>query len=51
MESNGPGGVTVAVVSDIHYAGAAERARGENYEMRAIPNPVLRTMARAYRHI
>ncbi len=51
METNGPGEVTVAIVSDIHYAGAAERARGEDYEMRAIPNPVLRTVARAYRHI
>ena len=51
MESNGPGEVTVAIVSDIHYAGAAERARGNDYEMCAIPNPVLRTVARAYRHI
>lgn len=43
--------VTVAIVSDIHYAGTAERARGEDYEMRAIPNALLRTLARAYRHI
>jgi Calcineurin-like phosphoesterase len=43
--------VTIAIVSDIHYAGAAERARGGDYEFRAIPNPLLRAFARAYRHI
>ena len=51
MEMNAPGEVTVAILSDIHYAGAAEQARGEDYEMRAIPNPVLRAAARAYRHL
>jgi len=51
METNAPGGVTVAIVSDLHYAGAAERARGEDYEFRVIANPLLRAMARAYRHI
>jgi hypothetical protein len=51
METNAPGEVTVAILSDIHYAGAAERARGEDYEMRAIPNPALRAVARAYRHL
>jgi hypothetical protein len=51
METNAPGEVTVAILSDIHYAGAAERARGEDYEMRTIPNPVLRAVARAYRHL
>ena len=50
METNAPGEVTVAILSDIHYAGAAERARGEDFEMRAVPNPVLRAVARAYRH-
>ncbi len=43
--------VTAAIISDIHYAGAAERARGEDYEMRAIPNPFLRAIARTYRHL
>jgi len=51
METNTPGDTTVAVVSDIHYAGAAERARGGDYEFRTIPNPFLRAVARAYRHI
>jgi len=45
------GEVTVAILSDIHYAGPAERACGEDYEFRAIGNPVLRTVARAYRHL
>jgi hypothetical protein len=39
----------VVVVSDLHYAGDAEKAR-RGYESRAIANPVLRTLARAYRH-
>ena len=51
MEMNTPGDVTVALVSDIHYAGAAERACGEDYELRAIANPLLRAFARAYRHL
>jgi hypothetical protein len=50
METNAPGEVTVAIVSDIHYAGAAERVRGEDYELRTIANPLLRAVARAYRH-
>lgn len=51
MEINAPGEVTVAILSDIHYAGAAERARGGDYEMRTISNPVLRAVAHAYRHL
>ena len=51
MQTNAPGDVTVAIVSDIHYAGAAERARGEDYELRTIPNPLFRAFARAYRHL
>jgi len=51
MEINAPGEVTVAILSDLHYAGAAERARGEDYEFRVIANPFLRAVARAYRHI
>lgn len=43
--------VAVAVLSDIHYAGPAERARGEDYEFRIITNPLLRAFARAYRHL
>lgn len=50
METSAPGHVTLAIVSDIHYAGPAERARGDDYELRAIANPFLRAVARAYRH-
>jgi len=51
METRTPGGLTIAILSDIHYAGPAERARGEDYEFRTIANPLLRTFARAYRHL
>jgi hypothetical protein len=51
METRAPGDVTVAILSDIHYAGSAERARGEDYELRVIANPLLRASARAYRHL
>jgi hypothetical protein len=51
METRAPGDVTVAILSDIHHAGAAEHARGEDYEFRTIANPLLRTVARAYRHL
>jgi hypothetical protein len=46
-----PGNITVAILSDIHYAGAAERARGDDYELRVIANPVQRAVARFYRHV
>jgi Calcineurin-like phosphoesterase len=51
METRAPGGLTVAILSDIHYAGSAERDGGENYELRIIANPLLRSIARAYRHL
>jgi hypothetical protein len=41
---------TVGIVSDIHYAGAAERARGHDYEYRGLPNPFLRGLVRFHRH-
>jgi hypothetical protein len=50
METGAQGIITIAVLSDIHYAGAAERTHGEDYEWRAISNPVLRLAAHAYRH-
>jgi hypothetical protein len=50
METRAPGDLTVAILSDIHHAGPAEHARGENYELRIIANPLLRAVARAYRH-
>ena len=51
MEPPTPGDVTIAILSDIHHAGPAERARGEDYEFRIIANPLLRAFARAYRHL
>jgi len=40
---------TVAVLSDIHYASAAEQARGSDYEYRLIANPALRLALRLHR--
>ena len=51
METRGSGDLTIAILSDIHYAGPAERARGEDYELRVIANPLLRTIARTYRNM
>jgi hypothetical protein len=42
--------ISVVILSDIHYAGAAERARGDDYELRAIPNPLFRVLVSFYRH-
>ncbi len=42
---------TLAILSDIHYASAAEQARGDDYEYRNLGNPLLRTVFRAYRHV
>ena len=43
------GSYCVAILSDIHYAGAAERARGNDFESRGIGNPFLRLALRGYR--
>ncbi len=40
----------LAILSDIHYAGATEQARGNDYELAPIANPALRGAVRAYRH-
>jgi hypothetical protein len=42
---------TLAVLSDIHYASAAERARGDDYESRDIHNSFLRGAFHVYRHL
>jgi hypothetical protein len=39
----------IAILSDIHYASGAERARGLDYETRGIANPGLRALVRLYR--
>ena len=44
------GDLKLIIVSDIHYAGAAERARGDDYEFDVIKNPATRLFAHLYRH-
>ena len=39
----------IAIVSDLHYAGAAERARGNDYEFRELTSPLTRLFIRFYR--
>src|SRR5690348_6260930 len=41
---------TLGILSDIHYASAAERARGPDYELKGIPNGLLRRLVWCYRH-
>jgi hypothetical protein len=41
--------IRVGVVSDVHYAGSAERALGNDFELRAIANPVLRFLVSLHR--
>lgn len=40
----------LAILSDVHYAGPAEQAAGDDYEYRPIRNPFLRWAVRLYRH-
>lgn len=40
----------VAILSDIHYAGLQERAAGDDYELQAIQNSLLRFVLRQYRN-
>jgi hypothetical protein len=41
---------SIAVLSDVHYAGPTEQARGDDYEFRSITHPALRLFARSFRH-
>jgi hypothetical protein len=41
--------IRVGILSDIHYASEAERARGNSYEAAVIPNRGLRLLVRLYR--
>lgn len=50
METRAAGDLTVAILSDIHYAAGAERARGNDYEFRSVAHPLARAFVRAYRH-
>jgi hypothetical protein len=44
-----PRPITLAVLSDIHYASPAEQARGDDYEYRGLSNPLTRILIRTYR--
>ncbi len=50
MPDPNPKPVTLLILSDIHYAGPGERARGSDYELEVIHRPLVRLLARAYRH-
>src|SRR5579872_1711789 len=39
----------IAILSDVHYASAAEQARGNDYEYRHLANPLLRLGVRIFR--
>ncbi len=41
---------TLGILSDIHYAGPGEQARGHDFELREIHHPLRRAVARFYRH-
>src|SRR5690349_4256524 len=43
------GTIRLGILSDIHYAGPAERARGNDYELRVVPNALLRRCVLLYR--
>ncbi len=43
------GTVTLGILSDIHYASAAEQARGNDYEYRGLKNPLMRLLLRIHR--
>jgi len=42
--------IQLAILSDIHFASAAEQARGDNYESAAVSNPLLRLLLKTHRH-
>lgn len=41
--------IRLAIISDVHYASAAEKARGETF-LSAVPNPFRRWLVKQYRH-
>ncbi len=43
------GSITLGILSDIHYACAAEQARGRDYEARSVANPFIGLLVRFYR--
>jgi hypothetical protein len=41
--------LTLAILSDVHYASPAEQARGDDYEFSYVHNPALRLIIKMYR--
>lgn len=41
----------LAILSDIHFAGAGERARGNDYEVSHIRKPLVRALVKTYRNV
>ena len=41
--------IRLAIISDVHYASAAEKAHGETF-LSAVPNPFRRWLVKQYRH-
>jgi len=42
--------ISLLVLSDIHYTGAAEQARGNDFDLKVIRHPATRALAGTYRH-
>lgn len=40
----------LSILSDVHYASAAEQARGDDYEYRDLKNPLIRLFIKTHRH-
>ena len=45
-----PRPVTLAILSDIHYASAGEKARGNDYEFKGIASASIRLLLKTFRH-
>jgi predicted MPP superfamily phosphohydrolase len=39
----------IGILSDVHFAGAGEQARGNDFESRGVANPLVRRLLRRYR--
>ncbi len=43
-----PPATTLAILSDVHYASAAEQARGDDYELEGVSNPLARIFLKVH---
>ncbi len=43
-----PRPITLAILSDVHYASAAEQARGDDYELAGVTHPLLRLFSKVH---